>query len=93
MVTVGTLEELTSYRYFVSHTFLSVTFIDFSFQDVSEGDLINRATNLKNNGNNLLKDAKNAAKDLKGEFKIKNLTLQRSIYILNLFLLYQTLVT
>ncbi len=46
------------------------------FQDVSEGDLITRATNLKTDGNNLLKDAKNAAKDLKGvcEFN-KNLTL------------------
>lgn len=51
-----------------------MTFVDFSFQDVSEGDLINRAENLKNSGNNLHKDAKNAAKDLKGEFKIKNST-------------------
>lgn len=59
--------------------FLNVTFVDFSFQDVSEGDLINRATNLKDNANYLLNDAKNAAKDLKGEFKI-NLSLQRSIY-------------
>lgn len=48
----------------------------YFFQDVSEGDLITKATNMKNNGNNLLKDAKNAAKDLKGvcEFN-KNITL------------------
>ncbi|XP_016319957.1 laminin subunit alpha-3 [Sinocyclocheilus anshuiensis] len=42
---------------------------DKALNDVSEGDLINRATNLKNNGNNLLKDGKNAAKDLKGATK------------------------
>ncbi|XP_016368342.1 laminin subunit alpha-3-like [Sinocyclocheilus rhinocerous] len=42
---------------------------DKALNDVSEGDLINRATNLKNNGNNLLKVAKNAAKDLKGATK------------------------
>ncbi len=60
-----------------------IYFYDYYFQDVSEGDLITRATNLKTDGNNLLKDAKNAAKDLKGvcEFN-KNLTLWRSIYIL-----------
>ncbi|KAK9979950.1 hypothetical protein ABG768_013353 [Culter alburnus] len=45
---------------------------DKALNDVSEGDLINRATNLKNNGNNLLKDAKNAAKDLKGATKELN---------------------
>ncbi len=43
-----------------------IFFFIIIFQDVSEGDLIIRATNLKTDGNNLLKDAKNAAKDLKG---------------------------
>ncbi|KTF81139.1 hypothetical protein cypCar_00033678 [Cyprinus carpio] len=46
---------------------------DKALNDVSEGDLINRATNLKNDGNNLLKDAKDATKDLKGATKeLKN---------------------
>uniref|UniRef100_A0A8C1NNV3 Si:ch211-241e1.3 n=1 Tax=Cyprinus carpio TaxID=7962 RepID=A0A8C1NNV3_CYPCA len=38
---------------------------DKALNDVSAGDLINRATNLKKDGNNLLEDAKNATKDLK----------------------------
>ncbi|XP_026053378.1 laminin subunit alpha-3-like [Carassius auratus] len=46
---------------------------DKALNDVSEGDLINRATNLKNDGNNLLKDATDATKDLKGATKeLKN---------------------
>lgn len=46
------------------------------FQDVIEGDLFNRAIDLKNDSNNLLEDAKTATKDLEGmcEFN-KNLTL------------------
>ncbi|XP_043120078.1 laminin subunit alpha-3 [Puntigrus tetrazona] len=42
---------------------------DKALNDVNEGDLINRATNLKKDGKNLLKDAKNAAKDLTGATK------------------------
>ncbi|XP_050984082.1 laminin subunit alpha-3 [Labeo rohita] len=45
---------------------------DKALNDVSEGDLINRAKNLKNDSNNLLKDAKNAVKDLKGATKDLN---------------------
>ncbi|XP_067309522.1 laminin subunit alpha-3 [Pseudorasbora parva] len=45
---------------------------DKALNDVSQGDLINRAKTLKNNGNDLLKDAKNAAKDLKGATKDLN---------------------
>lgn len=60
-----------------------MTFVDFSFQDVSQGDLINRAKNLKNNGNNLLKDAKNAAKDLKGDTRV-NLKLKLNSTKINL---------
>ncbi|XP_056118519.1 laminin subunit alpha-3 [Rhinichthys klamathensis goyatoka] len=45
---------------------------DKALNDVSQGDLINRAKTLKNNGTNLLKDAKNAAKDLKGATKDLN---------------------
>ncbi|XP_059420163.1 laminin subunit alpha-3-like [Carassius carassius] len=46
---------------------------DKALNDVSEGDLINRATNLKNDGNNLLKDATDATKDLKEATKdLKN---------------------
>ncbi|XDV26618.1 hypothetical protein PO909_030274 [Leuciscus waleckii] len=45
---------------------------DKALNEVSQGDLINRAKTLKNNGNNLLKDAKNAAKDLKGATKDLN---------------------
>ncbi|XP_059358543.1 laminin subunit alpha-3 [Carassius carassius] len=46
---------------------------DKALNDVSEGDLINRATNLKNDSNNLLEDAKTATKDLEGATKdLKN---------------------
>nr|XP_696031.6 laminin subunit alpha-3 [Danio rerio] len=49
---------------------------DKALNDVSQGDLINRAQDLKTNGSNLLKTAKNTAKDLKGA--TKDLTEQKN---------------